>query len=479
MSPRRVLVVQLARLGDLVQTWPLLRRLKAAWPEAGLAMVCDAGLIPLCALGPPVEQVHGLETSLLAALAQRQPVAAGRRLGARLQDLRACGCEVVVNVNFSRLSLLLTHGVGVPALGYRPLAGGREFGRPPWLAYVFALAHARRLNRLHVSDVFRHLAPAAPEEPFPAAFPGAAGGEPWVGLVPGTRHPKRTWPPAAFARLITLVAAEMPVRFVLFGTPAEQPLGEAIRRELPGSLLARLQNLMGETGLRELSEELTGLSLLISGDTGALHLAAALGVPCLGLFFGPAQAWETGPYGAGHLVLQAEPPCHPCREGEPCPDPECVRLLTPELVARVALARLRGEPLREESLPPQVRLYETGRDGLGASLRWGHGHPPTLGALIAGVYRRLAGRLLGLENGGPEREALPAALRPSLARLAEAVRGNDLALSPAEREFLLPLHAFRTEARRQGALQGRAELWEELAQALICDFADQLEILAG
>ncbi|MEJ5330589.1 MAG: glycosyltransferase family 9 protein [Desulfobaccales bacterium] len=479
MRPRRVLMLQLARLGDLVQTWPLLRRLQAAWPGAGLEMVCDAGLIPLCALGPPVEQVHGLETGFLAALAQREPVAAGRRLGARLQELRARGCEVAVNVNLSRLSLLLSHGLGLPVLGYQPLAGGREFGRSPWLAYVFALAHARRLNRLHVSDVFRHLAPAAPEEPIPAAFPGPADGEPWVGLVPGTRHPKRTWPPVAFARLISLVAAEMPVRFVLLGARAEQSLGEAIRRELPESLRARLQDLMGKTGLRELSGELTGLNLLISGDTGTLHLAAALGVPCLGLFFGPAQAWETGPYGAGHLVLQAEPPCHPCREGEPCPAPECLRLLTPELVARVALSRLRGEPLGEVSMPPQVRLYETGRDGLGASLRGGHGHPPTLPDLIAGVYRRLAVRLLGLENGGPEREGLPVALRSSLARLAEAVRGKDPALSPAERALLRPLQAFRMEAGRQGALQGRPELWEELAQALISDFADQLEILAG
>ncbi|MCL6621124.1 MAG: glycosyltransferase family 9 protein [Syntrophobacterales bacterium] len=479
MTPERVLVLQLARLGDLVQTWPLVRRLKAAWPGARLELVCEAGLVSLSDLGPPLAGVHGLEVGRLAALARHNPAAAARRLRERLQDLRRLRPEVLVNLNLSRLSLLLTHGVGAPALGYQPLAGGREFGRPPWLAYVFALAHARRLNRLHLSDVFRHLAPTAPEEPFPGATPGRAGGELRVGLVPGTRHPKRTWPPAAFARLICLVADRTAARFLLFGTGAERPLGEAIFRELPGRLRDRVLNRLGATGLAELAGELQGLSLLISGDTGTLHLAAALGVPCLGLYFGPAQAAETGPYGEGHLVLQAEPPCHPCREGDPCADPVCLRLLTPERVARVAAARLRGEPLHQEPLPPEVRLYDTGRDLLGACLNPLGGRPPELPDLVGLAYRHLGARLLGLANGGPQRLELPLPLRSSLTRLAQAARRHNPALSLPEAELLRPLKAFRAEAARQGLLQGRPQLWEELTAALESDFAHHLEVLAG
>ncbi len=479
MTPRRILVLQLARLGDLVQTWPLLRRLKAAWPEARLEFLCEAALAPLCDLGPPLEERHGLELAHLAALARRDAAAAVRRLAGRLKELRRFGYDLLVNLNLSRLTLLLTHGLGGPALGYRPLAGGREFGRPPWLAYVFALAHARRLNRLHVSDVFRHLAPAARKEPFPAAHPGPPAGEPWVGLVPGTRHPKRTWPVAAFARLLVTLADKTGARFLLLGTAAERPLGEALVQELPGLYRERVRNLMGTTGLTELADELQGLALLISGDTGSLHLAAALGVPCLGLFFGPAQAWETGPYGAGHLVLQAEPPCHPCREADPCPHPYCARLLSPELVARVAAARLAGGRPRENSLPPEVRLYETGRDVLGANLVQLGGRPPELADLAALAYRRTASGLLGLENGGPDPPDPPPSVKAALARLAQAAKGGNPAPSPAEAHFLAPLQAFRAEALRQGALQGLPDLWEELAASLEKDVAGHLEVLAG
>ncbi len=78
---------------------------------------------------------------------------------------------------------------------------------------------------------------------------------------------------------------------------------------------------------------------LLSGDTGTLHLAAHLGVPCLAIFFGPAFVFETGPYGKGHIVLQAEPSCGPCKEDAVCEDETCRRLLDPETVLRL----LKGE----------------------------------------------------------------------------------------------------------------------------------------
>jgi len=479
MTPKRVLVLQLARLGDLVQTWPLLRRLRAGGPQARLELVCDAGLAALTAWGPRLDGLFGLEMRDLAARAVREPAAVGRRLQAVLAELRRQGYEKVFNLNFSRLSLLLTHAVGAPARGYQPLLGGREFGRPPWLAYVFALAHVRRLNPLHLSDVFRHLAPVAPEDPPPGAARPSPGREPLLALVPGTRHPKRTWPPAAFAGFVRELSRHTPVRFLLVGTAGERPLGEAILRELSAPLRERVHNLLGRTGLGELPEHLLEADLVVGGDTGALHLAAALGVACLGLYFGPALAAETGPYGPGHLVLQAEPPCHPCREGDPCADPFCSRLLTPELAARAALALLAGERGTLPPLPPQVRLYRSSLDGLGAVYLPGDGRPPEAADLAAAAYRAVAGRLAGL-NGAVDRPGeIPPDLKATLARLAGVVRGRNGDLAAAEPYLLLPLKAFRAEAVRQGTLQGRRALWEELAGRLAEEFALLLEAWAA
>ncbi len=473
MTPRRLLVMQLARLGDLVQTWPLLAQLRRLWPQARLHLLCEAGLTDLVSWGPPVQETFGLDLGRLAGLARENPVRAWRTAGAEVAALRRAGYDLVFNLNFSRLPLLLAHLMGAPVRGYLPVRGGREFGRDPWLAYIFALAHARRLNRVHLSDVFRHLAPPAGPE-MPAAEPGRAGEEPLVVLQLGTRHPKRTWPRTAFAELARLLAHRQGARFLLLGTRAERPEGDWLVRALPVPLRERVENLMGRTTLPELAQQVRRADLVISGDTGTLHLAAGLGVRTLGLFFGPAQCHETGPYGVGHAVLQAEPPCHPCREAEPCPEPFCDRMIPPETAARTAAGLLRGEPAAVGLLPAGVRLYESGRDWLGVTYLLRQGPAFGLIDLAGAAYRRAAARVLGLNQPAGDPPEMQPGLKVLLAELAAKIRRNGGSLVPGEDEVLVPLLAFRQEVRRQAAWQGGAR-WQELWQTVHQDFLRQVE----
>ena len=193
MTEGRVLVVQLARLGDLVQTWPLLRRLRHQGPGRHLDLLADNGLKALQTLGPGVDQVWGMDLTELGPLAQRDLSGAYDRVHALADVCRGRNYEAIYNLNFSRVSLLLAYLAGGEVRGYQPVKGGREVLRDPWLALVYALVHSRQVNRMHLSDVFRHLAPTAePELQAPALVPGK--GEPVIALQLATRHPKRTWP---------------------------------------------------------------------------------------------------------------------------------------------------------------------------------------------------------------------------------------------------------------------------------------------
>jgi ADP-heptose:LPS heptosyltransferase len=251
---------------------------------------------------------------------ERDLAAAYERVQRLAADLRARRYELIYNLNFSRLSLLLASLAGSEVRGYQPLRGGREYLRDPRLALVFAMVHARQVNRVHLSDVFRHLAPAAPAEPRPPRR--ARMGEPIIALQLATRHPKRTWPVAAFARLANLLVERLGAWIWLLGTKGEATQGERLRTELTPAHRERVVNLQGRTDLGELAERLRQSHVLVSGDTGTLHLAAALGTRTVGVFLGPASCFETGPYGEGHYVFQAEPPCHPCTEaGGECPSP--------------------------------------------------------------------------------------------------------------------------------------------------------------
>jgi ADP-heptose:LPS heptosyltransferase len=334
----KVLVVQLARLGDMVQTWPLLRRLRHQDPGRRLDLLADRPLTALHQLGPGLDHIWEVDLAGLPSLSQHDLPGAYNRLQHLADDFRRRNYDLVYNLNFSCVSLLFSYLAGREVRGYRPEKGGRDFLRDPWLALVYALVHARQVNRVHLSDVFRHLAPAVVNEPRPPA-PLAKGGEPIIALQLATRHLKRTWPIEAFTRLAALLVNRLGARLWLVGTKAEAPLGEALREGLTPAQRERVLNLQGRTDLLDLAARLREAHFLVSGDTGTLHLAAALGTKTVGVFLGPASCFETGPYGEGHYVFQAEPPCHPCTEaGAACPEPFCQAMIPPEAVADLTVS---------------------------------------------------------------------------------------------------------------------------------------------
>ena len=455
----KILVLQLARLGDLVQTWPLLRQVRRVYPGARLELLADGRLRGLRDAGPPVDEWRDLDLAGLSAMAGRDPLKLYNRLNEIITALRAGSFDLVFNLNFSRLSLLLSHLLQAPVRGNLPGAGGREVFREPWLALTFALAHARRFNRLHLSDVFRHLVFRA-DAPLPGPPGGRVRPEPLIALQLGTRHPRRTWPLEFFSRLADAVIKKAGAGVWLLGTAAERPLGEALRRDLPLGLRERVVNLQGQTDLRELAARLAQVSLVVSGDTGTLHLAAALGTLTVGVFFGPASCFETGPYGVGHYVLQAEPPCHPCGEaGSPCEAPFCAAMVPPEAVAALVAALVRGEPPGVPALPRGTRLYRSRGDSLGVT------YEPLDGTwrfqdVVGAAYRRAGVRLLDRELpvALPGAASLPLRDKEHLGRLLSALNNGSSpeGLPPEVAPALLPLQAFRrilerrSEERRVG-----------------------------
>lgn len=201
MTEGRVLVVQLARLGDLVQTWPLLRRLRHQGPGRHLDLLADNGLKALQTLGPGVDQVWGMDLTDIGPLAQRDLSGAYDRVHALADVCRGRNYEAIYNFNFSRVSLLLAYLAGGEVRGYQPVKGGREVLRDPWLALVYALVHSRQVNRMHLSDVFRHLAPRQnpnfkPRPWFPerGSRLSPCNWPPGTPSAPGLWQPSPKWP---------------------------------------------------------------------------------------------------------------------------------------------------------------------------------------------------------------------------------------------------------------------------------------------
>jgi ADP-heptose:LPS heptosyltransferase len=126
-------------------------------------------------------------------------------------------------------------------------------------------------------------------------------------LNPGAGWPSKLWPEDRFAAVAARLADEHRQRVVVvWGGEQERSMAERI-------VAAGRAILAPQTSLQELGELCRLASLVISSDTGPLHLAAAVGTPCVGLF-GPVPATRNGPWGAGHVTVEppagARPPWH-------------------------------------------------------------------------------------------------------------------------------------------------------------------------
>jgi lipopolysaccharide heptosyltransferase II len=138
-----------------------------------------------------------------------------------------------------------------------------------------------------------------------------------IGLCPGAEYgPAKRWLPERFAEVARTIRGE----WVLFGTARDAAIGA----EIAGLLGESCVNRIGKTTLDELIEELRKCRLLLTNDTGTMHLAALLGVPVVAVF-GSTEPRLTGPLGSGHRVVRHQVECSPCFLRE-CPlDFRCMK----------------------------------------------------------------------------------------------------------------------------------------------------------
>ncbi len=159
-----------------------------------------------------------------------------------------------------------------------------------------------------------------------------------IGVVAGAEYgPAKRWPMDRFAETANRMSHEMPqIEWTLFGAPGEKAQGEALSALLTG----RHVNLVGKTSLTELIVCLQGCSLLLTNDTGTMHLAAALGVPTVTIF-GSTEPILTGPLGDHHRIIRRHVACSPCFKRE-CPfgHYECMTSIEPAHVAEVVARQL-------------------------------------------------------------------------------------------------------------------------------------------
>jgi ADP-heptose:LPS heptosyltransferase len=373
-----IAVINLMRFGDLIQCTPVLRRLRAEYPEARISLVASDLFRETAVLLAGVDRLKLFPSGAMAPLLEREGgwPEAFKLLWEWLQESFPRPPDLVINLTPNLQGGILAYSTGSPEI--RGMVVNRDWelvSRSLWASYALIVSRARRANPFNLVDLFLREGGLQPDgRGLQVAVPPAARrrveeflqglqlpeGAALVGLMPGASQPERCWSPAQFAQAAQMLLQTRACHFFIFGSAEEAPLGEAIARGLPEGAVTRL---LGRTTPDLLAAYLQAIDLLITNDTGPMHLAAAVGTPTVALFLAGARVQDTGPVGPGHVILEAELDCHPCQA--PCPGLRCREMITPDAVFWWAGRLLDREPLTpvdEEDPWPGLRVSRSGTD---------------------------------------------------------------------------------------------------------------------
>ena len=335
-SMSKVLVRATNWLGDAVMSLPAIRTIRQVFPHAHLAVLAR----------PSVADLYARERTIDLVIPYPAPkgLHARREFAGRLRALGFDGAILLPNAFDAALmvwlagiperigygrdgrGMLLTRAIKVPEPGDIP--------RHERFYYLELLRRAGLIERFPESDTIRLDGIAEACEAGAALLSSLCVAGPVIGISPGAAYgDAKRWLPERFAESGRQLAGALEARVLLFGTAAERPLCETVAEPLRrGGIEAR--NLAGETTLREFIDLAAACRLFLTNDSGAMHVASALGVPTVAVF-GATDDATTGPTGPLACVVREHAECSPCLLRE-CPiDHRC---MTRVAVARVTAA---------------------------------------------------------------------------------------------------------------------------------------------
>ena len=345
---KNILIIRLSAIGDVVHVLPCLHALRIAFPLAHIGWVVEELSAALLKGHPEIDELFVIPKKHWRAHPVRTLLNGEK--SAFYSHLRETHWDVAIDFQGLTKSGWPAWRSGAPLrIGF----GGvdcREINRCFTNRRVIPPTSARHVIERNLS-LLAPLGITAPEVAwrFPdfesehcelAPFLNSLGGAGFIALYPGAGWETKRWPPHHFASLAKLLQKNSPtgkpIPQVLMWGPGEESLCRQIQTEaaLPSDALI----IAPRTNLRQLTALLSQASLVIGGDTGPIHLAAALGKPVIGIY-GGSDPLRNGPWGQRNIIIQADPAqCRTCWRTK-CNNAnalQCLISITPPQVAEAA-----------------------------------------------------------------------------------------------------------------------------------------------
>ncbi|MCJ7501424.1 glycosyltransferase family 9 protein [bacterium] len=340
--PKKILIIRLSAIGDVVMASPLIGAFKRTWPTARIYWMVEDTSKPILQANPDLEElIIWPRNAWKQSLRDKRYLTLKREIIRFVKDLRKKGFSMAVDAQGLFKSGLWAYLSGAPE---RIGIGSREGSRHLMTRVVERTSASDRISSQYLLlaeamgldtrnfDMDMVLAPEAEiyGTRFASSLPSA-----YIALAPFTTRPQKHWFQERWTEVINRITTQLELSVVLLGGPGDQQHSrEIFQAEGPNTV-----NLTGKTNLQEAAAVIKNASLLIGVDTGLTHMGYALGTPTIALFGATRPYLNTG--GAPGTVLYHPHDCSPCRRSPTCDgDFTCMKAISVDEVIETAQSLL-------------------------------------------------------------------------------------------------------------------------------------------
>ncbi len=373
-----ILIINLTRLGDLLQTQPVIHGLKTKGHSVGL--ICLESFIEVSHCLSDLEYIKPFPSDHISVSLNKDWYKRLYKLLCWVEDIKnTFPADYILNLTPTLPARILAHYIGITnniqVKGFSIDKYGFGISDTMWGNFFEATSYKRNCSPYNIVDIFRKIAHV---DHIPSKYQLKKQSQDnikkslsyinkeqqtplYVGMQLGASAPYRQWPVKHFVYLGKQLYKEFNIIPILFGHSSEQHLANEYKQTGAPCI-----DLIGKTSLIELASTLSLLKLLITNDTGTMHLAAGLGIPSLALFLATAQAYDTAPYLEKCCCIEPALTCHPCEFDTKCPhNLICHNKISPEHIWTLTEFYLKHHSWPQSvssAIASEIRVWITQKD---------------------------------------------------------------------------------------------------------------------
>jgi lipopolysaccharide heptosyltransferase I len=317
--PRKILIIKPSSLGDVVHSLPFLNALRDGFPKAEIHWIIAKGLEELLDGHPMINKLWIINKDDWKRIKSARTTI--KELRFLFKSLKAEKYDIVIDLQGLLRSGILAKAAGAPVrIGFKE---AREGSR------IFYTHTVKAGKDVHAVDRYLEIAKflgcniSDIKFPFPLSFNSQLTTlnlqlpERYAVIVSGARWETKRWYPERFGEL----ASMLPVKSVIVGGESDVDIADIVVKNSGGKAIS----VAGKTTLKELIEIIRNARIVVTNDSGPMHIAAALNVPVFAIF-GPTNPLRTGPYGKLHVIIRKGLKCSPCYKKK-CKNIKCMEMI--------------------------------------------------------------------------------------------------------------------------------------------------------